>query len=167
MIDELDIEEYRRVKAPVSLKKSVISAVGNTSKKRSVLSPSRMRIISGLAACFLVFFALGMFLKLDSSSVSVTVNEQSVSMANLRSSSYVSIIISCNKGIIINTENEGFYISGDNEKKEIIHSFETEENKVEILWLVSDEDSFLEINGEKYRVSHNADEAAVNIEKIK
>ncbi len=170
MMNKLDIEAYRQIKAPAELKEAVMRATSKTEKKKFVFN---IRTISSIAACFVflmvgIVFAVNQNARIDFSVESLP-KTSAYAEADARSMDEILGIINLKSGskIKIDSISEGFYLIDEVGEKQAIKSGFVSEREIKLGWIVSDRDGYIKVNGKEYKVVYSEPENEIEIIEIK
>lgn len=161
------IEQYRQIKAPAELKARVLSATENTPSKK--LLPNILKgykIVYAMAACLLMLLVGAVVLKNGGTDVNIYVDDTAVLSATSRLTSHVTLVVSSEAELNIETESNNFYLA-NNGSLETLKTIKNVKNKIEIVWQISEEKDSIRVNGEDYEVSYSEADQKVIVKKIK
>ena len=162
-----NVEQYRQIKAPAELKSRVLAATENApSKKTLPVFLKGYKVVYAMAACLLMFLVGAVVLKQGGADVSIYVNDTAVISSSPRLASHVTLVVSSDDELDIETQSDNFYLS-ESGVLEPLKSIKNVKNKIEIIWQVSNENELILVNGEKYEVSYSETDQKVNVKKIK
>lgn len=162
MFSQTDINNYRKIKAPIELKEKVLSAPRTSSAKKYF----SVKSISSLAACLLIgLFCVFWFNNLNSP---VTITPISPANNYPRGVESVLLVVECDGKIdVSSTDNTFYYYPEGSDNAECLTELKNVNNKLEIQWNVSESPSFLRVNGEVFEISYSFSEEKIVITKVK
>lgn len=162
MVSKKDIDIYRDIKAPSELRDRVMNVSHNIKKENKLLY---IKTLSTIAACLMVF-AVGSFLLNRPADIDeYYVVDYSAASITQRMVDTVTVVFEGEGRISAEPEDQGFSVKADGTEIPL-ESKKNVNNKLELVWTVSDTPAFVRVNGDVYEVKYDSSLGGVTVNKI-